>query len=225
MQESHPLFVFWFCHLFLFDITNWSVICPAEFRVMYTNRSLESTEMKIFRLKNLVLGVRPKCSSNGVFLVSECTVNPKTCNALLTLLRGFRSSSKFASSRFFSDWIGRSTNPVPVCRLAVPYTRSIFCDLQNFSYSLEIKAPPLSDFIGFGTPYTFMYSFKNEITVSWFVFLHIFATGHRLFLSTAINMNGLVDSFLLCKFPVKSIWISSPGVFGGSIFDFSVCGV
>ena len=89
---------------------------------------------------------------------------------------------------------------------------------------MEIKAPPLSDFIRFGTPYTFMYSFKNEITVSWLVFLHIFATGQQLFLSTATNMNWWDDSFLLCMLPVKSIWISSHGVFGVSILIFSVAG-
>ena len=38
-------------------------------------------------------------------------------------------------------------------------------------------------------------------------------------------MNGLLCSFLLLRFPVKSICISSPGVFGGSIFDFSVWGI
>ena len=92
-------------------------------------------------------------------------------------------------------------------------------------YSLEIKAPPLSDFICFGTPYTYMYSFGNEITVSWFVFLHIFSTGRRLFLSTAMCINGLVCNFLLLRFPVKSICYSSPSVFGGSIFDFSVWGI
>ena len=113
---------------FFIDITKWSVFCPAEFRVMYTERSLQPTEIEFFKLDSLVLSVRPKCSSNGVFLVSECTVNVKTCSALLTLSRIFRSSSKFASIKFFSDWIIRSTNPVSVCRFAVPYTRSIFCD-------------------------------------------------------------------------------------------------
>ena len=133
------------------------MICQAEFLVMYTERSLESTEIEFLRLDSLVLGVRPKCKSNGVFLVSECNVNLRTYSALLTLSRRFRSSSKFASTRFFNDWMVRSTNPVLVYRLAVPYMRLIFCVLQNSMFSLEIKAPPLSDFICFGTPYTFMY--------------------------------------------------------------------
>ena len=47
---------------------------------------------------------------------------------------------------------------------------------------------------------------------------------HRLFLSTATSMNGWDYSFLLCRFPVKSIWISSPGVFGVSILVFLVAG-
>ena len=116
----------------------------------------------------------------------------------------------------------RSTNPVPVCRLAVPYMRLIFCVLQNSMYSLEIKAPRLSDYICFGTLYTFLYSFRNEFTVSWFVFLHIFATGHRLFLSTAISIKGLVCNFLLLRFPVKSLCISSPGqflIFRSGVFE------
>ena len=38
-----------------------------------------------------------------------------------------------------------------------------------------------------------MYSLRNEITVLWFVFLQFFASGYRLFLSTAVNKSGLVD--------------------------------
>ena len=148
---------------------------------MYTERSLESTKIEFFRLDSLVLGVRPKSNSNGVSFVSECIVNLGTYNALFTLSRRFWLSSKFASVKFFNDWIVRSTNPVPVCRFAVPYMQLILCVLQYSMYSLEIKAPPLSDFICFGTPYTFIYLSRIEITVSWFVFLHIFATGHRLF--------------------------------------------
>ena len=188
--ENVFLRLFFGSAVFFFDITRWSVICRAEFLVMYTERSLESTEIEFLRLDSLVLGVRPKCYSNGVFLVSECTVNLRTYSGLFTLSRRFWSSSKFASTRFFNDWIVRSTNPVPVCRLAVPYMRLIFCVLQISIYSLKIKSPPLSVFICFGTPYTFMYSFRNENTVSWLVFLHIIATGHRLFLSTAISITG-----------------------------------
>ena len=118
----------------------------------------------------------------------------------------------------------RSTNPVPVCRFAVPYSQIIFCDLQNSLYSFEMKAPPLSDFIRFGTPYTFVYSFNNVMTVWWLVFLHIFATGHRLVLSSAIRIYVLDCKVLLCRLPVKSIWISSSGFFGVSIFVFSMEG-
>ena len=92
--------------------------------------------------------------------------------------------------RFFSDWMVLSTNPVPVCKFGVPYLRIILYSLQKFLYSFEIKALPLSDLIVFGTPYTFIYSRRNVKTVSWFVFLQIFATGQRLFLSTATKMKG-----------------------------------
>ena len=191
--------------VFLFDITRWSVISPAEFRVMYTERSLVSTKIEFFRFDSLVLGARPKWDSKGVFLVSECIVNLRTYSTLLTLLRSLCSFSRLANTKFFSDWMVRSTNPVPVCRLAVPYVRSIFCSLHNSFYSLEIKAPRLSDFIRFGTPYSFIYSFEYEITVSLLVFLHVFATGHQLFLWTATKINGWEDNFLLCRLPVKSI--------------------
>ena len=50
-------------------------------------------------------------------------------------------SSGLANINFFSDWIVRSTNPVSVCRLAVPYTPSMFCDLQK-PLSSDMKAPP-----------------------------------------------------------------------------------
>ena len=70
------------------------------------------------------------------------------------------------------------------------------------------------------TPYIIMYSLENAITVSWFVFLQILVTGQRLFLSTATRINGVESSFLLCRLPVKSSWISSPGVLGCSIFGF-----
>ena len=96
----------------------------------------------------------------------------------------------------------------------------IFCVLLNSFYSFEIKAPPLSDFICFGTPYIFIYSLRNVITVSWFVFLQILVTGQRLFLSTATRIYSVEGSFLLCRFPMKSSWISSPGVFGCSNFVF-----
>ena len=96
----------------------------------------------------------------------------------------------------------------------------IFCVLQNSLYFFEIKAPPLSNFICFGTPYISIYSLRNVITVSWFVFLQILVTGQRLFLSAATRIYGVEGSFLLCKFPVKSSWISSPDVLGGSIFVF-----
>ena len=135
----------------------------------------------------------------------------------------FAFSSKFVFVRFFNDWMVLSTNPVPVCRFGVPYLQIMLYSLQKLLYSFEIKALPLSDLIVFGTPYTFIYSRRNVDTVSWLVFLQIFATGHRLFLSTATKMKGEESKCLLFKFPVKSIWNSS-GYFGGSSFDFSVLG-
>ena len=53
--------------VFFLDTTKWSVISPAEFRVIYTERSLESTETESFEFNNLVLGARPKWDSEGVF--------------------------------------------------------------------------------------------------------------------------------------------------------------
>ena len=96
----------------------------------------------------------------------------------------------------------------------------IFCALKSSLYSFEIKEPPLSDFICFGTPYMFIYSSRNAITVSWFVFLQILDTGKRLFLWTATRIYGVKGSFLLCRLPLKSSWISSPCVLGGSVFFF-----
>ena len=191
---------------------------------MQTDRSLESTEIAFFSLDSFVPGSRPKCSSNGVFFVSECMVNRRTYSALFRLSGRFCVSSKLVFVRLFSDWMVLSTNPVPVCRFGVPYLRIILYSLQKLSYSLEIKALPLSDLIVFGTPYTFIYSRRNVKSVSWFVFLQICATGQRQFLSTATNIKGDESKWLLFRFLVKSIWISSPGFFGGSSFDFSVLG-
>ena len=104
-----------------------------------------------------------------------------------------------------------------VCRFGVPSLRIMLFSLQKLLYSFEIKALPLSDLMVVGTPYTFKYSRRNVITVSWLVFLQIFATGHRLFLSTATKMKGEESKCLLFTFPVKSIWISSPGYFGDDV--------
>ena len=169
--------------LFFFDITRWSVISPVEFRVIYTNSSLESTEIAFLRLDSLVLGFRPKCWSKGVFFISVCVVKRSTYSALIRLSRRFCVSSKFAFIKFFNDWMVPPTNHVPVCRFGLPYLRIIFCLLQKFLYSFEMKALPLSDLIFSGTQYTFIYSRRNVITVSWLVFLQIFATGHRLYQS------------------------------------------
>ena len=116
LRESHPPSEIRF-HCLLSDMTRWSVISPAVFLVMYTEKSLESTKIAFFRLDSLVLGARPKCASNGVFLVSECFVNLRTYSALFMLLRRFRLSSRLAKIKFFSDWIVRWTNSVPVCKL------------------------------------------------------------------------------------------------------------
>ena len=75
-------------------------------------------------------------------------------------------------------------------------------------YSFRDESAPLSDFIRFGTPYTVMYSLGIVFTVSWFVFLHPFATGQRLFLSTAFSIKGVDGKFLSGKFLVTSSWIS-----------------
>ena len=181
------------------------MISLVEFQVINTDSSLESTEIAVLRLDSLVLGFRPKCCSNGVFFISVCVVKRSTYSALFRLSRRFCVSSKFVLIKFFNDWMVLSTNPVPVCRFGVPYLRIIFCSLQKFLYSFEMKALPLSDLIFSGTPYTFIYSRMNVITVSWLVFLQIFATGHRLFLSTATKINGDEFSCLLFRLPVKSI--------------------
>ena len=71
--------------IFFFDKTKWSVNCPAQYRVMYTERSFKSTEIEFFMLDSLVLSGRRKCSSNRVFLFSECTVNLKTFAEILVV--------------------------------------------------------------------------------------------------------------------------------------------
>ena len=172
---------------------------------MYTDSSLELTKIAFLRLDSLVLGFRPKCCSKEVFFISVCVVKRSTYSAIFRLSRRFCVSSKFAFIRFFNDWMVHSTNPVSVCRFGVPYLRIIFCSLQKFLYSFEMKALPLSDLIFSDTPYTFIYSSRNVITVSWLVFLQIFATGHRLFLSKATMINGDEFRCLLFRLPVKSI--------------------
>ena len=178
------------------------------------------TEIPFFKLDIFVPGSRPKCSSNGVFFILECVVKRRTYRALFKLSRKFCVSSKIVFVRFFNDWMVLSTNPVPVSKFGVLYLRIILYSLQKLLYSFEMKALPLSDLIVFGTLYTFIYSPRNVITVSWLVFLQIFATGQRLFLSTATKIKGEESKCLLFNFPVKSFWISSPGCFGGSSFDF-----
>ena len=112
--------------------------------------------------------------TGGGFFISECVVKRRTYRALFRLSRKFCVSSKFVFVRFFSDWMVLSTNPVPVCKFGVPYLRIVLYYLQKLLYSFEIKALPLSDLIVFGTPYTFIYSRRNVITVSWLVFLQLF---------------------------------------------------
>ena len=112
-----------------------------------------------------------------------------------------------------------STNAVAVCRFGEPYLRIILYSLQKLLYSFETKELPLSGSIILGTPYTFKYFRRNVKTVSWFVFLQVFATEQRLFLSTATDLKGEEFRCLLFRFPVKSIWISSHGFFGDSIYS------
>ena len=94
---------------FYFDNTRWSVISPAVLQVMQTDRSLESTERTFFRLDSFVPGPRPKCSSKGVFLISESIVKQSIYIALFRLSRKFCVSSKFVFIRFFSDRMVPST--------------------------------------------------------------------------------------------------------------------
>ena len=80
-------------------------------------------------------------------------VNRITRNALFTLSVWPIQSSKFAIIKFLGVCIALSTAPFPVCIRGVQYSISIFRFLQNSRYSLEINAPPLSDFIFSGNPY------------------------------------------------------------------------
>ena len=100
--------------VFFFDIIKWSVNSPAELRVIYNDSSLESTVTVFFRLNNFVAGFHLRCSSNGVFFISEWVVKLRTYSASFRLLRRF-CSSKFAPIKCSIDWMVFSTNPVPVC--------------------------------------------------------------------------------------------------------------
>ena len=108
----------------------------------------------------------------------------------------------------FSDCIELSTTPFPVCILRLQYSISIFRFLQNFLYTLEIIAPPLSDFIFSGIPYKVKILIRKLISSFVSEVLQVSTVGHLLNLSTAISICTSPCKFLLCNFPVKSICIS-----------------
>ena len=127
----------------------WSLISPAEWRVMYTDSSLESTETVFFRINSFVPGFRPKCSSNGVFLVSEWKVKRGQIVFYLDSHADFVFLLIFFHQVF--HWLdGSFDQPVPVCIFGVPNLQLKLYSLEILFYSFEIKALLLSDFITIG---------------------------------------------------------------------------
>ena len=127
-----------------------------------------------------VRGFRPWCNSNGVMPLPVCVVNRITCSARFKLSVNPILSSKFANSKFFSDWIVRSTNPVAVCIYGRPVIVSILYCLQNCLNSELIKALSLSVRILLGTPCRLKWFSRNFITVLDSEFVQIFAVVHLL---------------------------------------------
>ena len=82
-------------------------------------------------------------------------------------------------------------------------------DSQNYLYSFEITAPPLSAFIFSGSPYKFKFSFRKFKTSLVSADLQSFAVGLSLYLSTAIR-----SWFLRLVFPCL--------VFRNNQFEFLV---
>ena len=175
-------------------------------------------------LVSSVLGFRPWCSSNGVFFSPVCIVNRITFNALFTLSVRLFPSSILANTRFFIVCIALSTVPFPVCILGGQYCISMFRALQNSLYSVEVNAP-LSDLIFSGMPYKLNWFDRKLITSFVSDVLQIFAVGHLLNRSIAINICGSPFRFLLCNFPVKSICISCPGSDNFSNFPYLFFGI
>ena len=117
----------------------------------------------------------------------------------------------FAIIKFLIVCIALSTTPFPVCIRGVQYSICMFRLLQNFRYSFDMNAPPLSDLIFSGIPNKLKLLDKKFITSFVSDVLQIFAVGHLLNLSTAIKICVSPFNFLLCNFPVKSICNSCPG--------------
>ena len=137
-------------------------------------------------------------------------------------------SSLFAIIKFFSVCIALFTVPFPVFIRGVQYSISIFRFLQNFRYSLQTNAPPLSDLIFSGIPYKLKLLDRKFLTSFVSADLQIFTVGILLNLSIAISICASPFIFLLCNFPVKSICISWPGSVNFSRFSvvfFSVIGI
>ena len=147
-----------------------------------------------------------------------CTVNRITRNAWFTVSVGLFPSSRFAITKFYSVCVALSTVPFPVCIRGVQYSISIFRFLQNSRYSFEIKEPPLSDLIFSGIPYRL--KLLDRYCITYFVseVLQIFTVGHLLNLSTTVDICTSPWMFLLCKFLVKSVSISCPGLVSFSSF-------
>ena len=92
--------------------------------------------------------------------------------------------------------IALSTTPFPVCIRRVQASISKFRLLQNFRFSFEMNAPPLSDFISSGIPYRLKLLYRKFITSFVSEVLQIFAVGHLLNLSIAIKT--CVSPFNFC---------------------------
>ena len=71
-------------------------------------------------LGSLILGERPKCSSNDVFVVSKHTVKLRTHNGFSELHGVLIHLLTLLWAGFFNDWIVIATNHVLVCKLAAP---------------------------------------------------------------------------------------------------------
>ena len=189
--------------VFVRAITMWLVISPSASLPTHigifgrfgaetdSSDQLDKNDFPSFiMLVSSVLGFRPWCSSNGVFFSPVCIVNRITFNALFTLSVILFPSSILANTRFFIVCIALSTVPFPVCILGGQYCISMFRALQNSLYSVEVNAPPLSDLIFPGMPYKLNWFDRKLITSFVSDVLQIFAVGHLLNRSIAINICG-----------------------------------
>ena len=143
-------------------------------------------------------------SSNSVTFNPLCIVKRITPNARFTFSVNFCPSSRFAIIKHFNVCIDLSTTSFPVCILGSQYSISIIRFLQNCLYSLELNAPPLSDFIFSRIPYKLKRLVWKLITSFISEVVQVFTVGHLLNLSTAFRICTLPRTFLLCKNPVNS---------------------